>query len=126
MKALFVSAFALVCGYTVYTSQKEELKLSELTLRNAEALARGEDSKCPDPYDVYDHQLCFSQRTGTFITDYEGSITIMGIKFKLGAKKNTKITLTYELGNCDKPSEGNCCPNSRNGEINIVGYELFE
>lgn len=50
----------------------------------------------------------------------------MGIKFKLGAKKNTKITLTYELENCDKPSEGNCCPNSRNGEINIVGYELFE
>ena len=42
MKVLFVSAFALVCGYTVYTSQKEELKLSELTLRNAEALARGE------------------------------------------------------------------------------------
>lgn len=52
MKVLFVSAFVLVCGYTVYTSQKEELKLSELTLRNAEALARGESGnyEFPDGY----------------------------------------------------------------------------
>ena len=30
------------------------------------------------------------------------------------------VTLTYELGNCDKYSPGNCCPNSRNGEVRNI------
>ena len=58
MKALFVSAFALVCGYTVYTSQKEELKLSELTLRNAEALARGESGNYEFPDGARVETIC--------------------------------------------------------------------
>ncbi len=42
MKATLIVAFAAVTGYGVYTSQKQEVALSETALANVEALAGGE------------------------------------------------------------------------------------
>ena len=45
-----------------------------------------------------------------------------GVFFSLvNAKPISDLALTYELGNCDKDSPGNCCLNSRIGEVrNII------
>lgn len=113
---------ALVAVYNLYNSQEKE-KLSDIMLDNVEALAQsGEGSgKCPNPYDVYNHQLGHKQRTARVTLDAGCEFTIAGKKFKaLEFSANATINVTYELGNCDKESLGNCCPNSRNGEINII------
>ena len=47
LKATLVAAFALIAGFNVYNSQKSDA-MSELALANVEALARGEDSACPN------------------------------------------------------------------------------
>lgn len=39
LKITLIAAFALVAGYNMYTSQKSDVKLSDLTLANVEALA---------------------------------------------------------------------------------------
>ena len=41
MKLVFASAFALVAGYSVYTSQKK-VEMSDLAMANVEALADNE------------------------------------------------------------------------------------
>lgn len=41
IRTAFVAAFALMAGYSVYTSQ-QETELSELALANIEAIAKGE------------------------------------------------------------------------------------
>lgn len=100
-------------------------KMSDLALANIEALAQEEsgNSKCPDPYDVYDHQLTFVQRTGQFVIDGNMEVNVFGQKIKIGgAKVGATINISYEIGDCSKLSPGNCCPNSRNGEIIIIGY----
>ena len=45
-----------------------------------------------------------------------------GVFFSLvDAKPIPDLALTYELGNCDKDSLGNCCLSSRIGEVrNII------
>lgn len=114
-------AIGLVAGYNMYISPKK-VKLSDLVLANVEALANIEgDGSCPNPYDVYNHQLSFTQRTGRFTLDANCEASIAGKKIKiLGVSANATVTITYELGNCNQQSPGNCCPNSRNGEINII------
>lgn len=47
MRYAFVAAFVAVAGYSVYASQKSGA-MSDLMLTNVEALARGEDSGCPN------------------------------------------------------------------------------
>ena len=97
MKKIFsimAVASALFAGYSTYNTQ-QNTELTDIALANVEALASGVDAtilECPDPYDVRDHQLSHTQRTG-------------------------KVKKTYEIGHCDMPSPGNCCPNSRIGEI---------
>lgn len=119
---IVVVAFVSLSGYGVYKNQQKNV-LSDVMLANLEALADIEGGKCPDPYDVYDHQLSFNQKRGTFTVDGNFEINIMGKKFKIwGGSVGSTVTVTYEIGNCDKYSPGNCCPNSRNGEINIIGF----
>ena len=56
IKVAFVAAFALMAGYSVYTSQQEKT-MSDLALSNVEALAQREldwgytktTGKCSDP-----------------------------------------------------------------------------
>ena len=122
IKVAFVAAIVMVGGVNVFNAQKVNT-LSDVVLANVEALADDENMiDCPDPYDVKNHQLNFTQRTGEFTVDSGGEITIMGKKYAVGgASAGMYITLTYELGNCDMESTGNCCPGSRIGEIRIVG-----
>lgn len=122
IKVAFVAAIAMVSGVNVFNAQKVNA-LSEIALANVEALAQGENmTDCPEMYDVKNHQLSFTQRTGEFTVDSGGEITIMGRKYPVGgASAGMHITLTYELGNCDMESSGNCCPGRRIGEIRIVG-----
>ena len=47
LKVVFVSAFALVAGYSVYASQ-QKVEMSDLAMANIEALASGETAKCTD------------------------------------------------------------------------------
>lgn len=128
MKKRFL--FTTVIIVTMFTAYKmylthEETDFSDMLLANIEALADdyevNNEIKCPDPYDVKNHQLSFTQRQGRFSTDIHGEITIAGRKFTLGGgKANIVVDVTYEIGDCNKRSEGNCCPNKRNGEINII------
>lgn len=123
-KVFIVILLALGSGYfLLHNSQKRDVALSSLTLTNIEALASTEERKCPDPYDVYDHQLQFKEKEGRFTVDTNGEINILGKKFKVGgAGASTTITATYLLADCNKPSPGNCCPNSRNGEVTLLGF----
>lgn len=50
IRAAFVAAFALMAGYSVYTSQQEKT-MSDLALANVEALASGEETR-PGSYDI--------------------------------------------------------------------------
>lgn len=45
-KILFVAAFTMVAGYSVYSSQ-QNAEMSDLTMANIEALARGESGGLP-------------------------------------------------------------------------------
>lgn len=47
LKYAFVAAFVTIAGYGVYASQKSDA-MSDIMLANVEALARGEDSACPN------------------------------------------------------------------------------
>lgn len=119
---LVITIVVLAGGYGVYSSQVNVKPVSDLVLANIEALASsGEAGNCPSPYDVYNHQLGFTQRTGRFTLNANCEATIAGKKFKIfGCSGGATVTLTYELGNCDKDSPGNCCPNSRNGEVRNI------
>ena len=126
MKKIFYTmavAAALFAGYSAYNSQNSN-ELTDIALANVEALAGSNESgstSCPGPYDVRDHQLSFTKRTGNFTVDANLEITILGKKFKIdGVEAGVNITKSYEIGNCDKESPGNCCPNARNGEIKLV------
>jgi hypothetical protein len=48
LRAAFIAAFGLAVGHTAYSSQKDELTLSEALLDNVEALAEGEKETCPN------------------------------------------------------------------------------
>ncbi len=48
LRATLVVAFALIAGYSVYTSQ-QETEMSALTLANVEALASGESTSNTGP-----------------------------------------------------------------------------
>lgn len=50
IKLSLVAVFACVAGYNVYQSQKQQMELSDLTLENIEALARGEGSTSGNCY----------------------------------------------------------------------------
>ena len=122
-KILLVIIIVLfVVGYGVFSSQVDVKPISDLALANVEALASPDEAgKCPDPYDVYNHQFGFVQRTGRYKLDANCEVTIAGKKFKIaGLSSGVTATLTYELGNCDKDSPGNCCPNSRIGEVRNI------
>lgn len=49
LKSVFVSAFALVAGYSVYASQ-QKVEMSDLAMANVEALASRESSTCTFSY----------------------------------------------------------------------------
>lgn len=48
LKIVFVSAFTLVAGYSIYASQ-QEVEMSDLAMVNVEALASNESSVTCDP-----------------------------------------------------------------------------
>ncbi len=120
-----VSVIAVVSvGVISFQNRQEDTKLSDWAMANIEALATDEiKKKCPDPYDVYDHQLSFSQRTADCTVEADGEINLMGQKIRIGGVKvHSSVEVVYEIGDCDKYSPGNCCPNNRNGEIRIISY----
>ena len=65
-KAAIVAAFAAVAGYGIYTSQKQEVILSDTALANVEALARNEGSSDCEIY-------CTTDWNCTCILKYYGS-----------------------------------------------------
>ncbi len=109
-------------GYQAYSAQGATDENS-LFLANVEALTDdNETTQCPDPDDVRDHHFSFEQREGSFTVDANGEIDFFGKKNTVGdVEANVEVTVTYEIGNCDTQSPGNCCPVSRIGETKIVG-----
>ena len=47
MKLAFAAALAVAAGVTAYQAQEKEM-MSDLTMENVEALARGENPLCPN------------------------------------------------------------------------------
>lgn len=62
-KILFVAAFTMVAGYSVYSSQ-QNAEMSDLTMANIEALARGESGGLPwnGMYTDWSRRCCESGR----------------------------------------------------------------
>ena len=118
LKVAFVVAIAIVAVINVYYAQKTEV-LSDVAMANVEALASGESgTDCVDVYDVKDYHLTYVQREGHFTVDMAGEITILGKKFSAGGlSSGASVTMSYELGLCEKPSPGNCCPASKIGDV---------
>ena len=88
---------------------------------NVEALMQTENEQCPDPYDVKGMALDFSQRTGSTTAEIDGELNVLGKTFKIGGiNAGFSYTYTYEIALCIREAPGNCCPNSRNGEIQNV------
>ena len=52
LKVVFVSAFALVAGYSVYASQ-QKVEMSDLAMANVEALASGENDHSQKIWERY-------------------------------------------------------------------------
>ena len=52
LKVVFVSAFALVAGYSVYASQ-QKVEMSDLAMANIEALASGENNHSQKIWERY-------------------------------------------------------------------------
>ncbi|WP_462357953.1 NVEALA domain-containing protein [Phocaeicola coprocola] len=52
LKVVFVSAFALVAGYSVYASQ-QKVEMSDLAMANIEALASGENDHSQKIWERY-------------------------------------------------------------------------
>ncbi len=130
MKKLFkmmgVVAVCATLSVVVYNQVNVKPDYSILA-KNIEALSQSEGGSsvnpCPDPYDVYNYKLSFPQYYGYFTVDANGEITIAGKKIKVGgAAIGAEIKVTYHIAVCDDPAPGNCCPNSRNGEVTIIGF----
>lgn len=58
LKIVFVSAFALVAGYSVYALQ-QNAEMSDLALANVEALANGESGSFNCWWDSVDCRICY-------------------------------------------------------------------
>lgn len=123
IKVALVAVVGLIAGVNVFNAQKSDV-LSDIALANVEALAYYEGGVvCPDAYDVKDHQLSYTQRNGSFSVDISGFANILGKKIPVvGANAGSYISITYEIGTCEMPSPGNCCPGSMIGDIKIVGF----
>ena len=126
LKIMGVVAVCAAFAVVVY-NQVNAKPDNSLLAKNIEALTSGEGGSgvnpCPDPYDVYNYMLKFIQSRAEFTVDANGEITIAGKKIKIGgAAVGAKVSVTYLLAICDSPSPGNCCPNSRNGEVTIIGF----
>ena len=128
-KILTVTGVIAVCALLAVVLYKQVNAVPENSIlaKNIDALTSNEGehsyNPCPDPYDVYNYKLSFPQHTGYFPVDANGEITIAGKKFKVGgASIGGKVSVTYHISECDDPASGNCCPNSRNGEVKIIGF----
>jgi hypothetical protein len=64
LSAIAVVAVAAVAGYNVYTAQKNDMKLSDLTLANVEALAQNPSENVDGSYKGYafDPQDCMASK----------------------------------------------------------------
>lgn len=92
---------------------------------NVEALMQTENEQCPDPYDVKGMALEFSQRTGSTTAEIDGELNVLGKTFKIGGiTAGFSYTYTYEIAQCLREAPGNCCPNSRNGEIRNISVSI--
>lgn len=126
MKKIYIvlAAILLVAApVTVVLSARSHNAMDDFFRANLDALSQTEALSCPDPYDVKNYMLDFKSMDGCFVVDLNGEITIAGKKISLGGFGiGAHVKVSYILAHCALPSEGNCCPNSRNGDIQIVGY----
>ena len=119
---LGLSAYAGYRTYDAYNGVSE----SDLMLANVEALASDsegnadEPTVCPSIYDVPDHYLGYTQRTGTQKIEVEGYVIIAGKKIPVGGKVGGSVTYTYEISDCSKISKGACCPHDKVGDIKNI------
>ena len=113
---VIVAASVAAIAITYYSN-----RLDTMLEANIEALSHDEVQSCPDPYDVKNYALGFTIHEGRFSVDVNGEVTILGKKVKVGGfAVGTTVTVTFRLGQCSMYAPGNCCPNSRNGEIEII------
>ena len=115
--AILVMSAAAVVGYKVYNQSR----MSAFMKANIEALSFYESRNCPEPYDVYNHQLHYDTRQGMFYVDGQGDVNILGKKIRVGGVYiGANVKIDYIIYHCLTPSESNCCPASKIGEIEVV------
>ena len=81
IKTLFVAAFALVAGYTVYSTQ-QNTEMSDLAMANVEALAQNEsnpdrkyETQTKDSIEVWDETTGTYKKKITIVCEGIGSIS---------------------------------------------------
>lgn len=81
IKTLFVAAFALVAGYTVYSTQ-QNTEMSDLAMANVEALAQNEsnpdrkyETQTKDSIEVWDETTGTYKKIVTIVCEGIGSIS---------------------------------------------------
>lgn len=81
IKTLFVAAFALVAGYTVYSTQ-QNTEMSDLALANVEALAQNEsnpertyETRTEDSIEVWDETTGTYKKMITIVCEGIGSLS---------------------------------------------------
>ena len=122
--AIAAVLFAAASVATVFAVRSHN-RMDDFFRANVDALSNTEAVSCPDPYDVKNYMLEFPMFTEVVTIGINGDVTLAGKKFTLGGFSiGAEVKITYQLSQCSKPSEGNCCPNSRNGEVRILGYKL--
>ena len=124
MKKTFIAACIAaslgIAGFNAFETI-ETAKLSDLALKNIEALADGESvssNNCPDFNYVPNHYLEVVLGTVSVKSDREGNISIGDVVYG-GYKKNTEYNIPVEIKNCSGIQEGACCDQREIG-ITIV------
>ena len=123
-KILTVTGVIAVLAVVLY-KQVNAVPENSILAKNIDALTSNEGGNsynpCPDPYGVYNHYLDYTVNEATTTVSSDFTITILGKRLSVGGfSVGTKVKVTYHAYHCRSVSEGNCCPASRIGEIQII------
>lgn len=105
---------AVVGGTKAFRSNAYET--SSLLMQNVEALSMGEETTCPNPYDVPDRYIVATTTTTTGTSNLKGQITVStGNTYSGDFEKGKTYTVVITTKNCDGVQTGACCPQKEVG-----------
>ena len=127
MKKVYIAIAAILfaaAGVATVLAVRSHNRMDDFFRANVDALSNTEAVSCPDPYDVKNYKLGFTTEKVCCLVDFYGDVTVAGQKIHVGGfQLGAHVEVSFLLAQCSDYAPGNCCPNSRNGEIQIIGYQ---